>query len=381
MKEKYLFLYLNTGGGHLAPARAVAAQFEQHYPDSTEVLLVDGFANAARAVKDVIEKGYRFLQIHMPWFYEFLYAANKIPLVSKNTLRNISLLIEKNINAVILHHKPDKIVVFHFFLIDPALRVLTKHDLNIPVLVMVTDPITPPPIWFFKNEGEYIVFSEEAKASALKRNISENKINIFPFVLQEKYSQELGTKEINVFKASQNLSLDKPLVLIIGGADGLAKGRKLLKRLVQADLAADLAVVCGKNTKLYKQCMKIKKKNKDATIQVYGFVDFVYELMNCADLVISKGGASTFMEILISRKIPVINSYLWEQEKGNVDYITNNNLGIYEKSPRKIAEFCKATLQDEAMRLNFKENIEKANLENGGRRVADFIKNYKVIKK
>jgi processive 1,2-diacylglycerol beta-glucosyltransferase/1,2-diacylglycerol 3-beta-galactosyltransferase len=381
MKETYLFFYLNTGGGHLAPARAVAAQFDQYYKDSIQILLVDGFANAPKAFKDLIEKGYRFLQSHMPWFYEFLYAMNKMPTVSKRTTRNISRFIEKDFEKWILRQKPAKIVLFHFFLIEPTLNVIKKHNLNIPVVITVTDPITPPPIWFFKNEADYIVFSEEAKASALKRNISENKINIFPFVLQEKYSQEMDRKEIKAFKASQNLSLDKPLVLIIGGADGLAKGRKLLKRLVQADLAADLAVVCGKNAKLYKQCMKIKKKNPESTIQVYGFIDFVYELINCADLVISKGGASTFMEILISKKIPVINSYLWEQERGNVDYITNNRLGVYETSPRKIAEFCKATLQDENMRLHFKENIEKANLENGGRRVADFIKNYKGIKK
>jgi processive 1,2-diacylglycerol beta-glucosyltransferase/1,2-diacylglycerol 3-beta-galactosyltransferase len=37
-------------------------------------------------------------------------------------------------------------------------------------------------------------------------------------------------------------------------------------------------------------------------------------------LLFSKCGASTFMEILLSKKIPIITDYIWEQEKGNVDY-------------------------------------------------------------
>ena len=78
----------------------------------------------------------------------------------------------------------------------------------------------------------------------------------------------------------------------------------------------------------------IKKLYPDVRIHVYGFVDFVYELINISDAVITKGGPATVMEILQLNKIPVISSYIWEQEKGNVELVTQSNVGFYE--PNKL---------------------------------------------
>jgi len=41
-KKKYLFVYLKTGGGHLAPARAIFNYLNQHFADSTEPKLIYG---------------------------------------------------------------------------------------------------------------------------------------------------------------------------------------------------------------------------------------------------------------------------------------------------------------------------------------------------
>ena len=59
--KKYLFIYLKTGGGHLAPARAVSEYFKKG-ERNPEIMLVDGFAKSGRLVKMVIEDGYRVLQ-------------------------------------------------------------------------------------------------------------------------------------------------------------------------------------------------------------------------------------------------------------------------------------------------------------------------------
>ena len=97
-------------------------------------------------------------------------------------------------------------------------------------------------------------------------------------------------------------------------------------------------------------------------------------------IVISKSGASTFMEILLTKKLPVISSYLWEQEKGNVDFITNNNLGIYETSSKKIAKFCSEILSDSEKYKNFQKNISSKKIENGTEKIADFIISYREKK-
>jgi len=44
--------------------------------------------------------------------------------------------------------------------------------------------------------------------------------------------------------------------------------------------------------------------------------DFIYELINISDVVLTKCGASTIMENINLKKVPVVNDYIWEQEQG-----------------------------------------------------------------
>jgi len=83
-KKKYLFIYLKTGGGHLAPARAMFNYLNQHFSDKAEPQLIYGFEKTPRWVKFIIEDGYRILQYTGKWFFEFLYALNKFHLIEVN---------------------------------------------------------------------------------------------------------------------------------------------------------------------------------------------------------------------------------------------------------------------------------------------------------
>ena len=56
--KKYLFFYLKTGGGHLAPAKAVAEKIRSKRKSNTEILLVDGLSESKSFVKKIIEDGY-----------------------------------------------------------------------------------------------------------------------------------------------------------------------------------------------------------------------------------------------------------------------------------------------------------------------------------
>ena len=109
-------------------------------------------------------------------------------------------------------------------------------------------------------------------------------------------------------------------------------------------------------------------------IKLYGYIDFVEELINISDVVVTKCGASTFMEILLCKKIPIVISYIWEQEKGNVEFLTENKLGIYQKRVEKLPDTIKAIFSDSEKYSGIKKNILERNFENGVEKVAKFIK-------
>ncbi|MBU2491501.1 MAG: hypothetical protein KJ571_02680 [Bacteroidetes bacterium] len=371
-KKKYLFLYLKTGGGHLAPARSVANYLNKYKSDEVEAVLADGFEKTKPFAKYLIEDGYRILQNKSKWIYEWIYAFHKIKFVSEISSFLVSINIEKYLKELFAYENPDKIVVFHFFLIKPVFRTLKKLNLDIPVIIIVTDPYIAHPLWFLNKKRNFVVFSDELKKRCLKIGIEEKRLHVFPFILDEKFSKTPSANEIANYKKTHNFKGDK-ILLVMGGGDGIPNGEAILQNLMNLNIDIEIGFVCGKNKNLYNFAMQLKEKERYEKLKVYGYIDFVYELLCISDVVITKCGASTFMEILMMKKVPLVNTYIWEQEKGNVDFLVKNKLGIYEKRIHKLPVIVEDLFKDSNKLDSYKNNIEKFHFKNGTANVADFI--------
>jgi UDP-N-acetylglucosamine:LPS N-acetylglucosamine transferase len=173
----------------------------------------------------------------------------------------------------------------------------------------------------------------------------------------------------------ERLSLDprKKVILLLGGADGMPNGVKILKRLTQLSEKAEIICVCGKDRKFYDEASEIRLRTGFSSMKIFGFVDNVDEFVSIADVVVTKCGASTFMEILLCGKIPVVHRYLWGQEQGNVDYIRNNALGVYEQSVRRLARVVDRLITDASVATTMKQNIERTRLRSGTREVSQYL--------
>jgi processive 1,2-diacylglycerol beta-glucosyltransferase/1,2-diacylglycerol 3-beta-galactosyltransferase len=377
MNKKFLFFYLKTGGGHLAPAKSIEQYLEKKYKRSVVVTLADGLEKGLRFAHIGLESTYRFTQYQAKWFFELSYAINKIIPFAALSIWFVNLFIEYHLKHKIFSEKPDRIVVFHFFLIRSVLNTLKKNNIDIRPLVVVTDPYTAPPLWFMhRNRVDYIVFSDEVRDFAISRKIDPENIHVFPFVLDEKFSEQIDLREIKPLKEKLGFDKNKKIVLIMGGGDGIPKGKQILKKILLSKPVAQIAVVCGRNKKLFRWANIYKKRYNAENLVIYTFIDFVYELLNVSDLVITKCGASTFMEILFAGKIPVINSFIWEQEKGNVEFVERNELGIYQPDVNRLPEIISRLINDEKLYSFYIDNIKKAELINGAKAVSEFIYRY-----
>jgi UDP-N-acetylglucosamine:LPS N-acetylglucosamine transferase len=161
-------------------------------------------------------------------------------------------------------------------------------------------------------------------------------------------------------------------VLVIGGGDGIPNGKHILRRLLDASLDVEIAIVCGRNKQLYAVALELQQRSP--SLKVFAFVDFVYELLNVADIVITKCGASTIMEILMMKKIPVINDYIWEQELGNMEFVRDNGLGVFERNIRKLPQIIRDLVSDKGQYQRYRQNIEEMNVRSGTKEVAEFLR-------
>lgn len=370
--KKYLFVFLKTGGGHFAPARAISNFMNKNYSDIAEPRLIYGFEKSPRWVQFIIEDGYGILQYTGRWFFEFLYALHKIPIIAIATSNLVSLFMRKYLETEIIKEKPDKIVIFHFFCIKPILKILKMNKLSSPVQVLVTDPFSPHPLWFQAKQLNFIVFSHELE-SKINKMRKGHSIRCFNFPVDDKFSKTLSENEVVSTKKASEYNPAKKMVLILGGGDGIPKGKKLLRELLKANITAEIGIVCGKNGVLKKEAEKLKKIHKADNLKIYSYVDIIYELINIADVVITKCGASTTMEILNLKKVPIVIDYIWEQEQGNVDFIINKKLGIYEPQVDKLPKVIKSLIEDQKLNGVYKGNIVKEKINNGVKEVTEYL--------
>ena len=217
-----------------------------------EPLLVDGFHETNFIIKYLIEDGYRNLQANATWFYEVLYALFKFDFIAGFNNTFISFFVKPYLRKVFRSTKPEKGIIFHFFLIEPAYEVIHELNLHIPLITVVTDPYTAHPLWFFKKEQNFIVFSERLKLHCLSRGIKESNIHVFPFILSEKFSNPVDELKIPELKKELGFPAGKKIINFRGW-DGIPKGYRILKRLVNSRDNIEVAIVCGKNSSLLKK--------------------------------------------------------------------------------------------------------------------------------
>jgi UDP-N-acetylglucosamine:LPS N-acetylglucosamine transferase len=371
-KQKYFLCYLKTGGGHLAPARSIAKYLQSQHGDSIEPVLVDGLQDVRPIARFVIEDGYRILQARAKWYYEFIYALNKFAPIGLGNVALANFFIKSHLKKRIIEEHPAKIAVFHFLLIEPIYSILEELNLHIPIVTIVTDPFTAHPMWFKRKDQQFVVFSDRLKEyCTTKLKLPKQHVQVFPFIIDENFSMPLPSDDIRSIKEQFGFSLDKKIVLIIGGGDGIPHGKFILQHLLAASLNIDIAIVCGKNKQLYNDALAFQRRYP--SLKVFAFVDFVYELLNAADIVITKCGASTIMEILMMKKIPIINDFLWEQELGNMEFVRDNKLGVFERNVQKLPEIVRELVSNNSVYHSYLHRIKAMKITNGTADVAEFL--------
>ena len=369
-KDRLLLCYLRTGGGHYAPARALQEFIRLHDADRIEPILIDGLKGAGAFSRYIVEDGYRITQARARWIYEAAYAFTKPAPIAKANSILVSRALRPHLERTILEQKPRGIVILHFFLIAPLLEILRRNNLDIPAITIVTDPFTAHPLWFVQKQQQMVVFSEKVKATALRKGIADRSLHVCPFILDDRFLQTRPNEDATRRKVRLGFRSDQKMVLLLGGGDGMPRGLRIARTLLRGLPDTGVVLIAGKNNSLLRKGRDLASRPSGRNLRVFGYVDDVPDLVAAADAVLTKGGASTLMEILALGKFPIITTYIWEQEKGNVEFVVDNHRGIYEPDIRRLP----ALLKEIFHRGGGGISIPRAPAQNGTPVVAELIR-------
>ncbi len=377
MKKKMLFLFLKTGGGHLAPARALARTLGREQYGECEPILIDGLSRSPRFLRVLIEDGYAILQERARWLYGLLYLLDKFSPLAHFHCSMVGHFVRPYLEEEILSHTPAQITIFHFFLIEPTLAIIRRHGLRIPVTVVVTDPYTAHPVWFRHKDQQYVVFSERLREYAISMGLAPYCVKVIAGVVDDAYSHPVPTDRVLALRKNLAIEPWEKVVLLIGGSDGIPNGVRLVHSLCVMKRGYRIVAVCGKNARLRQRLGTLQRRYQWQNLSILGFVDNVQELLTMADIVVSKCGASIMREVLLTKKILVVHRYLWEQEKGNVDYLVHSRIGLYERRPRSVASRIEHLLEHADAYYDMVARIERAGVYNGVGELARYILSYR----
>ena len=364
---KIWLYYAKSGGGHKAPAEALAKDLKKLYPE-TETKLVDLAEKASVFFRASIENGYTLLSHHLEWLYAFIFQINNFGAVIKIENLLADFFVKPAIKAQLVVDAPDVVVSTHF-LVSPVLCALKELKKNIPVFVLVTDPHSASPVWFNQKNVNYIVYSEEIKKIAVKRGVAEERVAVFNQIANHS-TPVLNSEQKNSIKKELDIDVGKKFILMIGGAEGFPNGEKIYEALLKSKPDAEVVAILGNNKKQENNFSELSKKYSFG--KVLGWVEEPMAILGTADLLITKAGAGVVWESLLLKKPLLIAHYIYGQERGNMEYVVANSFGWYQKNPEKIAKKVKEVIKDQEIEDAVKK-IESFKFVPGNNDVANYI--------
>jgi UDP-N-acetylglucosamine:LPS N-acetylglucosamine transferase len=373
-KRKFLFLYLNTGAGHISAAKVLAQALKEQDPD-VEIEMINGFDKKNMFGHLIFEKGYNYACNYIHGVFPLIYDAGMHRWGQELFVRPLRFQTTRYLRHVFMEKHPTDIVSFHFALTPFAKSAIRNIPWNVNLTTIVTDPFTVPHAWFYEKDQKYFVYSQEAKDEAVKKcGVPPENVTIVPFLINEKYRMPPFSKEeIRAMKIKYGFDPAKKIVLLAGGGEGFPGAVEIITECVLNKAQFAVAMVCGRD-KAFKDTLDILAATyPKLDLHVFGFIDYLDELVKICDCAVIKAGPATLMEVLYSRKPVIIIKYIHNQELGNMHYAVRHNVGYYIRNPRSVYRKINELLNDENFDIKMKHNFDSVNLDTDAGKIATLL--------
>ncbi len=321
---KILLMTVSAGQGHTAAAMAAEARLKQL---GAAAHTIDVYQHINSFIAETLDKSTALYTKVVPDIYRMVYdyleggteadQANLFQFVNKLCAYKMSRLTEE--------YDPDVILCTHVFAAQLADELKRRGKTRAHIAGIVTD-YTIHPYWETLPRLDWLIVAAEPLIyRAVKRGIPARRIKALGIPVHPKFHEKMEKKEA---RRLLGLNPEGPTALMMGG--GLGHGLSLEETDRLLDLRPDfqLAVVCGRNQKQLRRFEEYRRESGRKNLRVFGFVDNVQQMMDAADLLISKPGGLTVTEAL-TKELPmaVVNPIAGHEER-NLEFLLNCGMAV-----------------------------------------------------
>ena len=320
--KKILVLYATAGIGHKKASLAVKQALDEIAPKDAEVTIIDSLDLASAFFKWFYLESYLLMVSKLPTFWGILYylTDNRLVNIVVSKLRRVSNWLNSGkLRRYLVDSQPDVIVSTHFFASEVISAMKRRGGFRSRLLTVVTDYRLHS--WWVNAETDmYVVGSEEAKVDLVRWGTDPSKIKVLGIPIEPIFTKPLDKDAIR-----QKAGLQKgiPTILVIGGGFGVGPILEIVKIIDGLPTPVQTIAACGHNESLFKQLNAVKTSLRHP-INVFGFIQNVYDYMEVSDILISKSGGITVSESLAKELPLVVISPIIGQETRNCGFLLSN---------------------------------------------------------
>lgn len=327
-KPHVLFLFSDTGGGHRSAARAIIEALNIYFPGQVTTEMLDFFVEYAPPPFDMAVTTYAPMA-QVPDLWELGYKLSNGKYRSKLVHEVLWPYTRKAAENLVKEHPCDLFISVHPIINTPILRTLgTDHK---PYIIVITDMVTTHAFWYNNNATLTLSPTVEAKQRGVDIGMDPDRIEVVGQPIADKFRHPPLPKE--VMREQLGWAHDRPVILLVGGGEGMGPIEETVRAVDQAGLNVMLAIIAGRNETLKQN---LETADLQTEHKVYGFVDNIPDLMNAADMIVTKAGPGTISEAFIAGLPIVLYSRMPGQEEGNVDYVVDKGAGVWAPSPDQV---------------------------------------------
>lgn len=334
MTRRLLFLYLTKHSGHYAAAVAIE-QAARQLDARVESMLLDSFSHANPILSKVTLKAYLAALRAAPEIWEWMYDNPEFKERTAGIRELLNRGNSKKLQKILLQFNPDVVVCTQGF----ACGVLASWKQNTgnrrPFLVGVLTDFVAHRYWAHPQVDLYIASNEAAKDTLVSQGVLPERVRVHGIPI---HSRHLLPVDKPALRTSLDLKPGLPVILLMGGSLGLGPMQSVIRKLDKLPQPFHMIAVTGKNDELKDRLERKGQKLRHPT-RILGFVENVHELMEIADVVVTKPGGITTAECLVKRLPMIIINPIPGQEAKNTDYLLEHDVAVQAENATVVAHY------------------------------------------
>ena len=357
MPRRILVLSASVGAGHLRAAEAVELALRQTHPEAV-VQNIDVLDMTNCLFKRLYGQFYLDLVNKAPHALGYFYDMLDQPRSAKQRTDKLRLYLEQlNLKSFVkfLKAEPwDLVINTHFLPAEIIASLRKKGDIDLPHVTATTDFETHR-LWVNQPCDRYFTATPEGALYLQHWGVPAVDTFVTGIPIHPVFSTP---KDRKTCIAKHGLADDRPIVLQLSGGFGVGPIEKIFHNLLGVEQPIQLVTITGRNEKFKEQLGKIKPPDRH-TVKVMGFTKEIDELMQAADLVVSKPGGLTTSEVLARGAVMVIVNPIPGQESRNSDYLLESGAAIKANNLATLGFKVNALLKDPTRLEQLRANVRR----------------------